>query len=52
MNQELGKGAFGEVHKVQRMSDDKVLAMKLINYEELKMSQKEKANMIQEIGLL
>jgi len=38
--EEIGKGSFGSVHKIQRISDGKILCWKEINYG--RMQEKEK----------
>ena len=39
--EEIGRGSYGIVHKVQRLSDEKVLCWKEINYAHL--SERERA---------
>jgi serine/threonine protein kinase len=48
----LGGGAYANVYMVERLKDKGQFAMKIIEYRKKKFTEKEKANMISEIGLL
>lgn len=46
----IGKGSFGLIRKVKRVSDGKILARKEIDYK--KMSEKEKRQLVAEVNIL
>ena len=48
----MGRGSYATVHKVSRKEDNKMFAMKQIKYAQQKFSEREKANMVTEIGIL
>ena len=52
LGSELGGGAYATVYKVIRKSDEREFAMKIIKYKAMNFTEKEKANMITEIGIL
>lgn len=48
--EEIGKGSFGSVHKIRRLSDGKVLCWKEIDYG--KMQEREKQQLVSEVNAL
>ena len=46
----IGKGNFGSIHKICRISDNKVLVWKELDYG--KMTEKEKHNIVSEVNIL
>jgi len=47
---DVGKGSFGSVSKIKRLSDGKVLVWKELNYG--RMSEKEKQQLVSEVNIL
>ena len=48
--QQIGKGSFGLVQKVKRITDDKILVSKEINYG--KMTEREKQQLVSEVNII